>query len=53
MNDRGEDIQHLVKRMKILPKDLKNDEIEGYKRNIKTTKITEIEVEMKMYIDEC
>ena len=32
---------------------LKKDEIEGLKRNIKSTKISEIEVEMKMYMDEC
>lgn len=31
----------------------KNEEIETLKRNIKNTKITEIEVEMKMYMDEC
>ncbi len=29
------------------------DEVEALKRNIKSTKITEIEIEMKMYIDEC
>lgn len=31
---------------------LKNDENEALKHNIKSTKITEIEMEMKMYIDE-
>jgi hypothetical protein len=32
---------------------MKADEIEALKRNIKSTKIAEIEVEMKMYMDEC
>lgn len=32
---------------------VKQDEIENLKRNIKSTKISEIEVEMKMYMDEC
>ena len=32
---------------------IKADESESLKRNIKSTKIAEIEVEMKMYIDEC
>ena len=32
---------------------MKNDEIEGYRRNIKVTKMQELEIEMKMYIDEC
>jgi hypothetical protein len=27
--------------------------VELYKKNIKSTKITELEVEMKMYLDEC
>jgi hypothetical protein len=31
----------------------KTEEIEALKRNIKSTKITEIEIEMKMYMDEC
>ena len=31
----------------------KAEEIELYKKNIKSTKITELEVEMKMYMDEC
>ena len=31
----------------------KSDEIEALKRNLKSTKITEIEIEMKMYMDEC
>ena len=31
----------------------KAEEIEVYKKNIKSTKITELEVEMKMYMDEC
>ena len=31
----------------------KQDEIEGLKRNIKSTKIGEIEVELKVYMDEC
>ena len=31
----------------------KTEEVEALKRNIKSTKITEIEVEMKMYMDEC
>lgn len=32
---------------------MKNEETEAYKRNIKSTKITEIEVELKIYMDEC
>ena len=32
---------------------IKNDEIELLKRNIKSTKIGEIEVEIKAYVDEC
>ena len=32
---------------------VKTDEIEMLKRNIKITKISEIEVEMRAYIDEC
>ena len=31
----------------------KAEEIELYKKNIKSTKITELEVEMNMYMDEC
>jgi len=31
----------------------KTDEVEALRRNIKSTKIAEIELEMKMYIDEC
>ena len=31
----------------------KQEELEQLRRNIKSTKIGEIEVEMKMYIDEC
>jgi hypothetical protein len=31
----------------------KQDEVDALKRNIKNTKIAEIEVEMKMYMDEC
>lgn len=31
----------------------KQDEIENLKRNIKSTKIAEIETEMKAYMDEC
>jgi hypothetical protein len=31
----------------------KTDEVDALRRNIKSTKIAEIEVEMKMYIDEC
>lgn len=31
----------------------KNDEIESLRRNIKVTKMQEIEMEMKLYIDEC
>lgn len=31
----------------------KSEEVELYKKNIKSTKITELEVEMKMYLDEC
>lgn len=32
---------------------IKQEEVEQLKRNIKSTKIAEIEVEMKMYLDEC
>lgn len=32
---------------------LKQNEIESLKRHIKSTKIAEIEVEMKLYMDEC
>ena len=32
---------------------LKTNEVESLKRHIKSTKIAEIEVEMKLYIDEC
>lgn len=32
---------------------LKTEETEQLKRNIKSTKIAEIEVELKMYMDEC
>lgn len=32
---------------------VKQEEVEQFKRNIKSTKIAEIEVEMKMYLDEC
>ncbi len=31
----------------------KNEEIENLRRNIRVTRLTEIEVEMKLYIDEC
>lgn len=31
----------------------KHEEIEAMKRNIKSTKFTEIEIEIKMYMDEC
>lgn len=31
----------------------KSGEVEGLKRHIKSTKVAEIEVEMKLYIDEC
>jgi uncharacterized protein YlxW (UPF0749 family) len=31
----------------------KNNEVEALKRHIKSTKIAEIEIEMKLYIDEC
>ena len=31
----------------------RSEEIEALKRNIKSTKVAEIEVEMKMYMDEC
>jgi hypothetical protein len=31
----------------------KQDETDALKRNIKNTKIAEIEVEMKLYMDEC
>jgi uncharacterized protein YlxW (UPF0749 family) len=31
----------------------KSNEIEALKRHIKSTKIAEIEVEMKLYMDEC
>ena len=49
---------HLTLNLKKKIKDLrielgsKNEEIEGYKRNIKSTRLTELEVEMKLYIDE-
>jgi len=32
---------------------IKHEETEALKRNIKSTKVSEIEVEMKMYMDEC
>ena len=50
---------HLTQNLKKKIKDLhtsnlsKNDEIEALKRSIKSTKINEIEVELKMYMDEC
>ena len=50
---------HLALNLKRKIKDLqtelqtKTDEAEGLRRNIKSTKMAEIEVEMKMYIDEC
>ena len=50
---------HLTLNLKRKIKDMqtqiivKQDEIEGLRRNIKSTKISEIEIEMKMYMDEC
>ncbi len=32
---------------------MRQEEVESLRKNIKNTKIAEIEVEMKMYIDEC
>jgi len=47
--------QNLKRKIKDLQGQLqaKQEEIEGLKRNIKNTKIAEVEVEMKMYMDEC
>ena len=50
---------HLVINLKRKVKDLnlesqrKNEEIEALKRNIKSTRLSEIEVEVKFYIEEC
>ncbi len=50
---------HLTMNLKRKIKDLqtqvqvKSEEAEALRRNIKSTKITEIEVEMKLYMDEC
>jgi hypothetical protein len=46
---------NLKRKIKELQQDalIRQDEVESLKRNIKNTKIAEIEVEMKMYIDEC
>ena len=46
---------NLKRRIKEINQQLiqRTDEVETYKRNIKSTKIGEIEVEMKMYMDEC
>ena len=46
---------NLKRKIKDLSTDLqtKSEEVEALRRNIKSTKIAEIEVEMKMYIDEC
>jgi hypothetical protein len=50
---------HLAMNLKRKIKDLqisvynKTEEIEALRRNIKSTKVTEIEIEMKMYMDEC
>jgi len=47
--------QNLKKKIKELNTSVeaKQSEIETLKRNIKVTKIAEIEVEMRSYIDEC
>jgi len=46
---------NLKKKIKELQQEalLKHEECEALKKNIKNTKIAEIEVEMKMYMDEC
>lgn len=50
---------HLTSNLKKKVKELqsnvtsKHNEIEALKRHIKSTKVAEIEVEMKLYIDEC
>ena len=50
---------HLTLNLKRKIKDIslqvqsKNEEIEALKRNIKSTKISELESECKMYMDEC
>ena len=50
---------HLVINLKRKVKDLnlesqrKNEEIEALKRNIKSTRLSEIEVEVKFYMEEC
>ena len=50
---------HLALNLKRRIKDIqgqliqKTDENDSLRKNIKSTKITEIEVEMKMYMDEC
>jgi hypothetical protein len=46
---------NLKRRIKELQQSVfvKAEEVEQLKRNIKSTKIAEIEVEMKMYLDEC
>ena len=50
---------HLVINLKrkikelIAQKQAQNEEIERYKRNIKNTKLSEIEAEVKVYMEEC
>jgi hypothetical protein len=57
-NMKGEST-HLVINLKRKIKELlaqqaaKNEEIERHKRNIKNTKLAEVETEMKVYMEEC
>ncbi len=46
---------NLKKKIKDLRMQLQHrgEEVESLKRNIKNTKLAELEVEMKMYMDEC
>ena len=59
MQARGRAQTHLVMNLKRKIRDLnaenakKNDEIEGLRRNIRATRQQELEVEGKLYIEEC
>ena len=51
--------QHLVNSLKLAIKDLKTElgdkeeELKALRKNLKSTKVTEIEIEVQAYIDEC
>ena len=55
----GSSSHHLLKKLKLIIKDLKtqaaekDQEIENLKKSLKLSRVTEIEIEMKAYIDEC